>query len=70
MGEARGIGSIRDRRKGTGSMNEELKRVLDNNDLIIKLRDIIAAQDQIIMEYRAIVENLVGKPKENELPNG
>ena len=70
MGEARGIGSIRDRRKGTGSMNEELKRVLDSNDLIIKLRDIIAAQDQIIMEYRAIVENLVGKPKENELPNG
>jgi hypothetical protein len=64
MGEARGIGSIRDRRKGTGSMNEELKRVLDNNDLIIKLRDIIAAQDQIIMEYQAIVENLVGKPKE------
>jgi hypothetical protein len=51
-------------------MNEELKRVLDSNDLIIKLRDIIAAQDQIIMEYRAIVENLVGKPKENELPNG
>ena len=70
MGEARGIGSIRDRRKGTESMSEELKRILEQNDLILKLSDIIARQDVLIKEYQAIVENLVGKPKENELPNG
>ena len=51
-------------------MNEELKRVLEQHDLILKLRDIIARQDQIIKEYQAVVENLVGKPTENELPNG
>jgi uncharacterized coiled-coil protein SlyX len=51
-------------------MNEELKRVLEQNDLILKLSDIIARQDVLIKEYQAIVENLVGKPKENELPNG
>ncbi len=66
MGKSGGIGSIRDRRKGTGSMNEELKRVLEQHDLILKLRDIIARQDALIHEYQAIVENLVGKPAEKE----
>jgi len=47
-------------------MNEELKRVLEQHDLILKLRDIIARQDALIHEYQAIVENLVGKPTEKE----
>ena len=47
-------------------MNEELKRVLEQHDLILKLRDIIARQDALIHEYQAIVENLVGKPAEKE----
>ena len=45
-------------------MNDDIKRILDQNDEILKLRDIIERQDALIKEYQKVLEGIIGKPKE------
>ena len=51
-------------------MNEELKRLIEQQSLVVNLREIIAKQDLLIKEYQELAELLKDQLKAKDLPNG
>jgi hypothetical protein len=55
---------------GTRIMNEELKRLIEQQSLVVNLREIIAKQDLLIKEYQELAELLKDQLKAKDSPNG